>query len=208
MKKLFVTIILLLSVTSYASQKAITDTGEEVILKGDGTWEYSDKAQKATNMIETNKKIFERSRDSSFLLKSTKNNSAYWINTDKWSFRKGKNDTEAEYVFQLKGKDLYGTAITEGIEIALESLADIALTNARTAAPDSKIVKQEFRIVNGKKVLYMTMNGTMQGINFTYLGYYYSDASGVTQFVTYTGTKLVDKYKLEINDFLNGLVTQ
>ena len=208
MKKLFVTILLLLAATSYASQKAITDTGEEVILNGDGTWEYSDKAQKATNIIETNKKIFERPRDSSFLLKSTKNNSAYWINTDKWVFKKAKDSNQAEYGFKLKGEDLYGTAITEGIEVALESLADIALTNARTAAPDSKSVKQEFRIVNGKKVLYMTMNGTIQGMKFTYLGYYYSDASGSTQFVTYTGTKLVDKYKLEINDFLNGLVTQ
>jgi len=32
MKKLFVTILLLLAATSYASQKAITDTGKEVIL--------------------------------------------------------------------------------------------------------------------------------------------------------------------------------
>lgn len=208
MKKLFVTILLLLAATSYASQKAITDTGEEVILKGDGTWEYSDKAQKATNIIETNKKIFERSRDSSFLLKSTKNNSAYWINTDKWSFRKGKNSTEAEYVFQLKGKDLHAMAISEGVEIPLESLGNIALTNARKVAPDSKSVKQEFRIVNGKKVLYMEINGTIQGIKFTYLGYYYSDVSGSTQLVTYTGSNLVDKYKSEIDDFLNGLVTQ
>ena len=208
MEKLFVTILLLLAATSYASQKAITDTGEEVILKGDGTWEYSDKAQKATNIIETNKKIFERSRDSSFLLKSTKNNSAYWINTDKWSFRKGKNNTEAEYVFQLKGKDLHAMLLSEGVEIPLESLGNIALTNAQKVAPDSKSIKQEFRIVNGKKVLYIEINGTIQGIKFTYLGYYYSDASGSTQLVTYTGTSLVDKYKSEIDDFLNGLVTQ
>ena len=35
MKKLFVTILLLLAATSYASQKAITDTGEEVILNSE-----------------------------------------------------------------------------------------------------------------------------------------------------------------------------
>ncbi len=208
MKKLFVIILFLLAATSYASQKAITDTGEEVILNSDGTWEYSDKAQKATKRIGINKKEFEKPRNSSFLLKSTKNNSAYWINTDKWVFKKSKDRGAAEYTFQLKGKDLYGMAITEGVEIPLESLGNIALTNARKAAPDSKSVKQEFRIVNGKKVLYMEINGTIQGINFTYLGYYYSDASGVTQLVTYTGTNLVDKYKSEINNLLNGLVTQ
>ena len=208
MKKLFVAILLLLAATSYASQKAITDTGKEVILNNDGTWEYSDNAQKATNIIKTNKKKFKRPRDSSFLLKSTKNNSAYWINTDKWSFEKAKANPSAEYEFILKGKDLYGMAITEAAEIPVESLANIALSNARGIAPDAKSVKQEFRIVNGKKVIYMEMNCTVQGMKVTYLGYYYSDVSGATQLVTYTTTNLVDKYRSEINNFLNGLVAQ
>jgi len=208
MKKLFVTILLLLAATSYASQKAITDTGDEVILNSDGTWEYSDKAKKSTIIIETNKKKFERPRDSSFLLKSSRNNSGYWINTDKWSFSKAKENPAAEYQFQLKGKDLYGITIAEEVVMSLESLANIAFNNARSAAPDAKIVKKEYRVVNGKKVIYMEIGGTLQGMKFTYLGYYYSDASGTTQLMSYTGTNLVDKYKSEINDFLNGLSTQ
>ena len=208
MKKVLVTILVLLAATSYASQKAITDKGEEVILHDDGTWEYSDKEKKPTKTIETSKEKFEKPKSSSFLLKSTKNNSAYWINTDKWSFEKATGNPAAEYQFKLKGKDLYAMAITEGIEVSLESLADLALTNARNAAPDAKIRTQEYRVVNGNKVIYMEISGTIQGIKFTYLGYYYSDASGSTQLTTYTASNLVDKYKSEINDFLNGLVTQ
>jgi hypothetical protein len=208
MKKVLVTILVLLAATSYASQKAITDKGEEVILHDDGTWEYSDKEKKPTKTIETSKEKFEKPKSSSFLLKSTKNNSAYWINIDKWSFEKATGNSAAEYQFKLKGKDLYAMAITEGIEVSLESLADLALTNARGAAPDAKIVRQEYRVVNGNKVIYMEISGTIQSIKFTYLGYYYSDASGSTQLTTYTASNLVDKYKSEINDFLNGLVTQ
>ena len=208
MKRILVTILVLLATTSYASQKAITDTGEEVILHDDGTWEYSDKAKKPAKTIETSKEQFEKPKSSSFLLKSNKNNSAYWINTDKWAFKKAADITEAEYQFKLKGEDLYGMTIAEGIEIPVESLADIALSNARNAAPDAKILRQEYRIVNGNKVIYMEISGTIQGINFIYLGYYYSDASGSTQLVAYTATSLVDKYKSEINDLLNGLVTQ
>ena len=54
----------------------------------------------------------------------------------------------------------------------------------------------------------MEMKGTLQGIKFMYLGYYYSDDSGSTQFLAYTGSSLVGKYKSEINDFLNGFVVQ
>jgi hypothetical protein len=208
MKKLLVAIALLLATTSYAGQKAITDTGEQVILNSDGTWGYADNKQKHAHKIETNKLKFEKPVDSTFLLKSTKNNSAFWINTDTWTIKKPEKNTAREYQFQLNGKDLYGMAITEEIEIPIESLVDIALANARSAAPDARIVMKEYRVVNGRKVLYMEINGKIMGIDFTYFGYYYSNPSGTTQLITYTATKTVDKYKSEAIELLNGLVTQ
>ena len=73
---------------------------------------------------------------------------------------------------------------------------------------DAKIIKQEYRIVNENKVLFIHMGCTAQGIKFNYLGYYYSDSSGSTQLVTYTAENLVDKYRSEINDFLNGFIVR
>ena len=206
MKTLLVIILSLLAATSLASQKAITDTGEEVILNDDGTWEYSDNTK--TNIIETNTNPFIKPDNSHFLLKSKKNNSAYWINTDKWSFGKDTSSPDKEYSFQLKGKDLYGVSIAEAVQVPVESLVEIAFSNAQNAAADAKIVKKEYRIVNGKKIIYMEMNGTLKGIKFSYLGYYYSDPSGSTQFLVYTAANLVNQFRSEINDFLNGLDTQ
>ena len=208
MKKLFVATLLLLAATSYAGQTAVTDTGEKVILNSDGTWAYADKAPKPAEKIDMNKKKFEKPKDSTFLLKSTRNNSAYWLNTAKWSFAKTQADAAAEYRFQLKGKDLYGMVITEGIEMPLESLAEIAVTNARGAAPDAKMIMQEYRVVNGKKLIYMEFKGTIKGVKFIYHGYYYSNSSGSTQMVAYTAANAVAKYESEMTDFLNGLVTQ
>jgi len=76
--------------------------------------------------------------------------------------------------------------ITEGVEFDMEALTDIALTNARGVAPDIKIIEKEYRNVNDRKIIYMQMNGTIQGGKFTYVGYYHSNASGSTQFVAYT----------------------
>lgn len=204
MKKLLVLFLLLFAVSSFASQSAITDTGEEVILYSDGTWKYANSENEAANTIETNPATFNKPEASSFKLKSTKNNSVYWINTDKWTFTKKVDNPAAEYEFQLKGKDLYGMAITEEAVIPVESLVNIALENARDAAPDMRIVKQEYRVVNGKKVIYMIMTGSLQGMNVAYHGYYSSDTSGTTQLIVYTTTNLVDKYHTEIIDFLNG----
>ncbi len=203
MKSVLTIFFVLLAATSYASQNAITDTGEEVILYSDGTWKYSNEKQQ-TGKIEINRTKFEKPTSSTFKLKSTRNNTIYWINTNKWTFTKQVDNAASEYEFKLKDKDLYGMAINEEIEIPLESLANIAFENAREAAPDVKIMKQEYRIVNGIRVLYMVMAGTIEGMKVTYMGYYYSDTSGTTQLLTYTATNLVDKYRSEIDDFLNG----
>lgn len=207
MKKIIVATLLLWSITGYAGQKAITDTGDVVILNDDGTWVYSDDAKKTTSSIGTNKRKFLKPKDSSFLLKSKINNSAFWVNTHRWTFGKG-DAADIEYKFRLKGKSLYGMAITEEISMPVVALADIALANMKDVAPDAKMVRQEYRFVNGKKLLYMEINGTIRGIQYSYRGYYYSNDYGVTQFLTYTGTNLVSKYTSEINDFLNGFVTQ
>jgi len=202
------TFFILVAPTGYAKQKAITDTGEQVILNSDGTWVYTDNSKKAAYNIGTNKKKYIKPKKSLFLLKSVNNKSAFWINTNKWSFKKNKIGEAAEYGFELKGTDLYGMVITEGIAIPLETLANIALVNAQSEDPDAEIVKKEYRNVNGKEVIHMVIEGIIEGIGFSYVGYYYSDDSGATQFLAFTATSVVDKYKSEINDFLNGLVTQ
>ncbi|MCG8429266.1 MAG: hypothetical protein MI754_18090, partial [Chromatiales bacterium] len=154
-------------------------------------------------------KLVSTGPKSSFSLKSTKNNSVFWINPKKWAFSKSDDGNEAaEYNFQLRGKDLYAMAITEEITIDIENLAQIALENAREAAPNARITKREYRIVNGNKVIFQQMEGTIQGINFTYLGYYYSNDTGSTQYLTYTATSLVSKYRTKINGFLNGFANK
>ena len=106
----------------------------------------------------------------------------------------------------MKDGDLYGLIITEKVEIPIETLKVIALENAKAAAPNMSIVKEEFRNVNGLKVLLLHMNGTIQGIKFSYYGYYYSNSNGTVQLITYTSQNLLDGFKPKIEDLLNGIV--
>lgn len=107
----------------------------------------------------------------------------------------------------MRDKDLYAMMITERIDIPLESLKKAALINARNAAPDIKIVKQEYRTVNDKKILMIQMNGTTEGIKFSYVGYYFSSPKGTVQLVAYTSQSLIMELMDEVEFFLNGLIT-
>jgi len=67
-----------------------------------------------------------------------------------------------------------------------------------------EVKKEEYRVVNGLKVLYLEMNGTIQGMKFVYMGYYYSDAGGSVQLLTYTFQSLAKEVKPDAMEFLNG----
>ncbi|MFD2698492.1 hypothetical protein ACFSQ0_10850 [Mesonia sediminis] len=189
-----------------AQQKAVTETGDQVILYDDGVWKYQDENQQLERKIRINPKKFERDENSTFLLKSKNLNIGYYLNPKQWSFNKSIENPDAEYELALKGEDLYGLIITERVEIPLETLRSIALENGKTIVPDLKIVNQEYRTVNGLKVLQIRMDGNMQGIKITYYGYYYSNDKGTVQFITYTSQNLLDSYLPEIEKLLNGIV--
>lgn len=206
MRILTILFILAFATLCFADKKAVTETGEEVILHDNGTWEKVLKSSKKDDSTSTNKELFNKNDDATFQLKSTVNNATIYINPKKWSFAKSKRGNAVEYELQMTDSDLRAMLVTERIEVPLENLAQLALENARKVSPDIYFVTREYRIVNGKKVIMAQMNGTVSGIKFTYLGYYYSDEKGSTQIVTYTSQNLFPEYREEAEKFLNGLL--
>ena len=195
----------MLNIKSYSQTKAITEFGDNVILFDNATWQYNNEEFKLTPETKKNPKSFYKSYNSSFLLKSKITNIGIWLNNQEWEFKQATNNNDAEYEFEFKNGDLYAMAIVEEVEIPLESLSKIAYEAMLEAAPNAEIITKEYRNVNGLEVLFMRMNGTMQGINFSYFGYYYSNKSGTIQLVTYSSINLVDKYKNQCEKFLNGI---
>lgn len=207
MKKLFFTSLFIIIVISAFSQiNAITDTGEEVLLFDNGTWRYVHDITTESKEIEVNNKEFVKSQNATFLVKSSRLKSGIWIDPKLWQFEKSADNEDAEFTFQRKGEDLYAMLISEKIEVPIENLKDIALQNASDAAPDIQLVREEYRYVNGQKVLLLQMSGTLSGIKFIYFGYYFSDENGTIQFITYTSLNLFKTYSDEMEDLLNGLV--
>jgi hypothetical protein len=192
--------------TINAQQKAVTEVGEEVLLYENGTWKYANQEDEVSNEVYVNRDPFYRSDDATFLLKSTKVDIGVWLDPTEWSFQKAADNPEAEYELQLKGEDLYGMIIAEKLEIPIENLKEIALENGREAAPDLQVIQEEYRTVNGQQVLFLQLNGTLQGIKFTYYGYYYSSPSGTVQFITYTSQGLLNSYIEDCEKILNGFV--
>jgi len=202
---LFVTVCFAHLYTS-AQISAVTSKGDEVTLYTNGTWKYTNKVDTAIE-ITTNKTPFKKPATATFDVKSNITPEVtIAINPKKWDFKKSDAGAASEFNFDLKAKDAYGMIITERIQIPLLTLKEVALKNARGVSPDMEVVKNEYRTVNGRKMLYMEMEGSIEGVELTYFCYYYSYDSGSIQFLTYTSKQLAKEYKADMEDLLNGLV--
>ena len=205
-KNLVLLIFLLLAISGFAQKKAVTETGEEVILYSNGTWKYLNAGDSAQHEIRTSAEKFTKPANAVFLLKSTRFNVGFWLDPKKWQFNKSTDISSAEeFEVKLKEKDCYAIIITEKIEVPLESLKEIALKNAHDAAPDTEIIREEYRMLNGLKILCLQMAGSIKGIKFMYYGYYYSSPNGTLQYLTYTSQNLFSTYEKEMLELLNGL---
>ncbi len=211
MKPIFILIALCsLSNIATSQTKALTESGKEVVLYDNGTWKYSaDNSEDNTSRdsIGFNTKTFTKGSKSTFLVKSKKVTMGLYVNPAKWAFNAGKdNDVATEYTFSHKSTEVYATMLTERTEIVLSTMRELALTNAQRASIDVKETLAEYRMVNGIKVLCLQFNGTIKGMRFCYMAYYFSNSSGTTQLISFCSESKFEAQKDEMESFLNGLV--
>ena len=204
-KTILFIIFLLFFIICQAQKKAVTESGDEVILYQNGTWKYS-KDFINVDSIRTNKVNFKKSNNSSFLLKSQNGKLGFWLDPQKWNFKKATLNTSAEFELELKGESLQAVILTESAEIPIESYVSIALENGKLQSPDFKITNKEYRIVNNLKILHLQMEGTQMGIKYAHSAYYFSDSNVTVQFLAFTYQNSMKKYLNEVEELLNGLV--
>ena len=177
--------------------RARTESGREVILSPDGTWKYATESEGHAPAT--------RSTVGKTLFKARQGNFGLWYDASKWSLYPD-NDVEGRIQFKLKRGDAYGMLIIEELPVPIATLKAAALANAKSAATDAKITFEGSTSIDGKEVMVMKIDGTIQEIPFRYFGYYYGGKNGTIQVLTYTGQSLFEKYEPDFAEFLNGLV--
>lgn len=178
--------------------RATTDDGRKVLLYSNNTWKF---AAEAVQQASSGGR-YARPATATKTVDIQAGSTRLSYDPGLWTPEPGTDRTKL--TFQHSNGDGYAMVIRERLQMTLDALKDIALSNAVEAAPDARIVFEESRVVNGHKLLCLMIEGTTSGIAFTYYGYYYSGKSGIVQLVTYTGQNLFEEYKADFEDFLNG----
>ncbi|HEY2294905.1 MAG TPA: hypothetical protein VGM86_29730 [Thermoanaerobaculia bacterium] len=194
---LALTLTLLLATTAWAQEKATTESGKKILVFPDGTWKPDTEKPAPAGPTSvpagsTTKLAFNHGK------------SALFYNPKKWKVE--KEEEAGRTSLEHTEGDGYAILISERVEIPLEGLKKIALSNAKEAAPDAEIIFEDKRKVNGKDILVLKLKGTISELPFFYYGYYYSGKEGTIQALTYTAQNLFDEFKPDFEELLNGLV--
>lgn len=197
---LFFTLTLFVGTGFSQDISATTEDGRKVILKKDGSWKYFSKSKPLKN----SGAAYQKPEEATSVVKIKGDKFLIWFNPLKWHHKKAADSEKPTFVH--KDGDIYAIVIAERFAMAQEALKELAIKNALSVAPDVKVIHEEERIVNGKKVLCMRMDGTIESVPFSYYGYYYAGKAGIVQLLTYTAQNLYSEYESEMTDFLNGLV--
>ena len=189
--------------TSLAAQERVTTaSGRVVLLYPDGTWKYAPTA--TTPATTAPGAVVERTRprESIARVDFARGKASLYYDPNKW--RETQASEPGRVNLTHVDGDSYAVVIAERLQLTIDALRQIALTNAQSAAPDAEIVSQERRRVNGHDVMVLQIKGSVQGIGFVYFGYYYVGPEGTFQVLTYTSTNLFDEYKGQFELLLDG----
>jgi len=206
---IIIPILIFISQPAIGQEIAVTERGDSIVLYSNGSWEYYENylsEDEGITDIKINSKQFLKPNSSTKKINGSNQAYEVWYDSKKWKrIPVGEINPDADIALQLIKGDAYAMVIYEELGIPVENLSQIALDNAINAASDFKLIDREYRVVENDTLIWMRMDGTIQGIKISYYSYYYSNEDGSIQFHTFTGQKLLEKYKGDLENLLNGL---
>lgn len=199
MLRLFACVMPLVAAAPLIAQvPATTFDGKAVMLYDNGTWKYA--AADTASRPDTNTRAASSTvRDQVAILDGR---AVLRYDPNKW--RETPAGQPGRVMLAHLTGDGMAMVIAEHLEMQVDTLAQVALDNARNAAPDVHLVSRTHVRVSGKDMVEMEFSGNLRGIAFTYLGRYYGGKEGSFQVLTFTGSSLFPEYEADFRELLDG----
>jgi len=158
--------------------------------------------QKAADPAQASSLSLPRERDQLSLLTLLQGKATMRYDPSQWK-PQSINAAGVSQLSYLPG-DLWVKVITERIEVPVDSLPDIVLSNAKDEDPNAKIVKRGWRMVNGTRLTFLEYELSIKGIQVTFYNHMCSGPFGTIQIAAWTGRSLIDEFRPVIERLVSG----
>lgn len=197
--------------------RAITMDGRRIILYDNGTFRYEISEQKQSHgtavSSDTVQSLFpsavrEAVQSSPYNKKeysSTRTKFSVWYNPKKWKLVLNNQNPLEEASWHMA--DTYCNLITDRVEFDYETWIQRIKLSYKELDPQAKLVKEEWRTVNGNPLYHMVWAINFNRMKVTLYGYYLIGKGEIAQLVVQTPTSVAMDTQEEIYRLLSGLKT-
>jgi tetratricopeptide (TPR) repeat protein len=130
-------------------------------------------------------------------------NFSIWIDSAKWK------QTHSSKSGQLTFSNIDGISqavlMSEKIGAPLAALKDAVMSNFQKASPDVKVISEQHVKLNGKELLMMELDASINQMPYRSLGYFFGGKSGTVQLIVMTFKDVYNENLPQLRDFANGL---
>lgn len=135
-------------------------------------------------------------------------NESFSIRPDplKWTLDTIDLSTDSEFLFT--GNNVFLKVIAEELELSYQVLETIILENAQQMDPKATIAEIGFREVNGKNMLWATINAELEGVKFILYFHVYTGSEGTVQLMGWTTENLFDRKIQDFEDVFSSFLIQ
>lgn len=211
MKKIILLYLIFFSLYAKSQIKALTEDGKEVVLLDNKTWKFVNESdEKTLETITTNEQSFEKTKESTFLVKSKNVDGGFYYNPKRWKISRIPNNINPflEYGFtNVSNSSLFGLFGSEIMPIqSLKNLKDIVISTIQKKADYFRLKTSEYRSINGIKVLHLEYSINLKGLDFEYIANLYLTTEGYCSVTAYTYGNQFEVNKEQMEKFTNGIV--
>jgi hypothetical protein len=130
-----------------------------------------------------------------------------FYNEEKWKSISPKEiNANAELCIANKELQIYAFLVTEKTSLTLSNLRQALVFQLRRVTSELNIVNEELRNVNGKEILCIRLNATVNNYDLVYQWYIYTSDQGAVQYLVFTDKDTYEQNENEFDYILNGLV--
>ena len=120
------------------------------------------------------------------------------------SWEEQATDIDGGRQFFNESESCFVVLIEEASQIPIESMPEIAVLNFREVGTDVKEIRRGERNINGNRFTFSEYRGSVDGLDITFLGLFYSDASGTLQIVGWSTSNIFEDKRGKIERFASG----
>lgn len=176
--------------------RAIAEDGRKVILSPDGKWKFDNRLPTAPSSTS----------DAASPYQTAVKRFSLNFDTSKWILIP-KQDTD-EYnkrMFRHKSLPIMAMVIADEIPASKETVRDIIISNANSAATSMTILQEQDKEVGGKTIGAIKFAATLKTLEFVFSNHYYGAEDGNIQVMCYSVQSLFHKYERDCQQFTAGL---